>query len=88
MKAFQMNERIKGFEIGTPLETGIIHGEKTYGQHALPFEIDLEEGHGYLSFHLTENDRVYGLGPNMGGINKRGRRYEAYCTDDPLHHED
>lgn len=88
MKAFQMNERIKGFEFGTPLETGIIHGEKTYGQHALPFEIDLEEGHGYLSFHLTENDRVYGLGPNMGGINKRGRRYEAYCTDDPLHHED
>lgn len=83
-----MNEHIKGFEFGTPLETMIIHGEKTYGDYPLPLKVEIEEDHGYLSFPLTDHDRVYGLGPNMGGINKRGRRYEAYCTDDPLHHED
>ncbi len=88
MKSFQMRENIKGFEFGTPIDTEIIYGDKTYGFEELPMVLKFEDSNTYLKFLLGQDDRVYGLGPNMGGINKRGRRYEAYCTDDPLHHED
>lgn len=83
-----MMENVKGFEFGTPLETEIIHGEKRPSQDTLPIPIAFSQGHAFLDLLLRDEDQVYGLGPNMGGINKRGRRYEAYCTDDPLHHED
>ena len=36
---------------------------------------------------LEEKDKVYGLGENMRGINKRGGRYESNNTDDPNHTE-
>nr|WP_243201594.1 MULTISPECIES: TIM-barrel domain-containing protein [unclassified Fusibacter] len=38
--------------------------------------------------NLSERTSVYGLGQQLGGINKRGRKYESYCTDDPHHTED
>ncbi len=41
-----------------------------------------------LSYNLAPADMVYGLGQNLGGINKRGRTYTSYCTDDPHHTED
>lgn len=88
MRAFKLTKHVTGYSFGEPVETGIILGEKTYGEHVLPFEVDRIDGHGHISFPLTKNDRVFGLGPNLGGINKRGRQYESYCTDDPLHHED
>ena len=31
--------------------------------------------------------RVYRLGENVRGINKRGWRYESWNLDDPIHHE-
>lgn len=37
---------------------------------------------------LKPDDFLFGLGQNLGGINKRGRRYVSYCTDDPHHTED
>ena len=42
-----------------------------------------------FSFHYEmDNDTVvYGLGQAMGGINKRGRIYHSYCSDDPSHTE-
>ena len=40
-----------------------------------------------FSYPLLKDDIVYGLGETMGGINKRGRSYVSYNTDDP-HHRD
>lgn len=88
MSAFKLTNFVTGYTFGDPVETGIIQGEKTYEDLPLPIEVKVEDGHGRLSFTLTKYDRVFGLGPNLGGINKRGRQYESYCTDDPLHHED
>lgn len=88
MKAFKMTDTVMGFRFGEPVTTGIIQGEKTETAGDLPIDIREEGGRSLFTLKLTENDRVYGLGPNLGGINKRGRVYESYCTDDPLHHED
>lgn len=44
--------------------------------------------HILFSFPLKEEDRIYGLGESLGGINKRSRRYRMWNTDDPLHTED
>lgn len=88
MNAFRMTKHVVGFTFGEPVETGILMGAKEEVSLKLPLEISRKDGHSRFSFPLTERDRVYGLGPNLGGINKRGRKYESYCTDDPLHHED
>lgn len=38
-----------------------------------------------LRYHLAKSDRVYGLGQQMGGLNKRGRRYRTFATDRATH---
>ncbi|MCR5066914.1 MAG: alpha-glucosidase [Erysipelotrichaceae bacterium] len=43
--------------------------------------------HLYFHYPLDKNDIVYGLGENMGGINKRGHTYASYNTDNPIHRE-
>lgn len=88
MKSFMMNENVTGYSYGNPVKTGIILGEKNYKEVPLKVEVKMEDGHSFIHFDLTERDRVFGLGANLGGINKRGRHYRSYCTDDALHHED
>ena len=41
-----------------------------------------------FSLSMDANSRVYGLGETVRGINKRGWRYESWCSDDPFHTED
>ena len=41
-----------------------------------------------FSYQMGETDRVYGLGENVRGINKRGWIYESRCADEPNHSED
>lgn len=41
-----------------------------------------------LSYTLSDDDAVYGLGEANRGINKRGYRYVSYCSDDPNHTEE
>ncbi len=52
---------------------------------SLPY-FTIEDG----SFRYPMNDRtrVYGLGEQVRGINKRGWIYRSYCTDEPFHTED
>ena len=40
-----------------------------------------------LELALDSETVVYGLGQAMGNINKRGRTYTSYCSDDPSHTE-
>ena len=41
-----------------------------------------------FNINLNPNDMIFGLGQNLGGINKRGRKYSSFCTDDPNHTEE
>ena len=45
------------------------------------FEFDIRDGKCLLRYHLKRDDRVYGLGEQLGGINKRGRLYKTFNTD-------
>ncbi len=39
-------------------------------------------------YRMDTKTRVYGLGENVRGINKRGWIYESWCSDEPHHMED
>ncbi len=41
-----------------------------------------------FTYEMKAEDRIYGLGENIRGINKRGWVYESRCSDDPHHLED
>lgn len=43
---------------------------------------------GEYVFKMNKHTRVYGLGEQVRGINKRGWIYESYCADDPIHTEE
>ena len=47
-----------------------------------------DDGSFSYTYKLAARDRVYGLGENVRGINKRGFEYISNCTDQPKHHED
>ncbi len=41
-----------------------------------------------LTFDMGKSDIVYGLGENVGGLNKRGSIYDSFCTDEFIHTPD
>ena len=45
------------------------------------FEFERKEGKCVLRYHFHKHDRVYGLGEQLGGLNKRGRLYKTFNTD-------
>lgn len=51
------------------------------------FHLDLTDGF-KLSYNMNKKDIIYGLGENVGGLNKRGSIYESFCTDDFDHTPD
>ncbi|MHC1749499.1 MAG: TIM-barrel domain-containing protein [Cellulosilyticaceae bacterium] len=80
---YQINENIKRFSYGNPFETEIIinkGNKKEIG--SLPYFKELGEGFVYT---LAKKDKIYGLGENVRGINKRGWIYESFCSDDYTH---
>ncbi|WP_246451768.1 TIM-barrel domain-containing protein [Alkalicella caledoniensis] len=83
-----MENGVKVFRYGEPIETGIIQGKMTATELNADLEIEFKKNNSSINLLLSPEDIVYGLGANLGGINKRGRTYESYCTDDPSHTED
>ncbi|EOU1649472.1 MAG: glycoside hydrolase family 31 protein [Clostridium perfringens] len=79
-----INNHITKYTFGTPFNTeSVVLKEGS--------EIE-NQGLKYLNFEnntftlkLKEEDIVYGLGENVRGLNKRGWRYESFCTDDFSH---
>ncbi len=88
IKSYILENGIKVFKYGTPIETGTIVANKTEAGLENDLDIMFENGKCNIKIELAPKDAVYGLGGNLGGINKRGRRYESYCTDEPHHTED
>ena len=78
---------IRKYTFGNPMETdAVVHKiEKETGE--VPF---MGVGADQLAFtyKMDDNTRIYGLGENVMGINKRGWRYISNCSDDPNHREE
>ncbi|GAB6188753.1 glycoside hydrolase family 31 protein [Marinitoga arctica] len=49
------------------------------------FKVFFEEEKTILTLGLDDEDKIYGLGETLGGLNKRGKKYRLYATDDPIH---
>lgn len=81
---------VKKYVYGNPFETEAVvtdirpeAGAPAYGTVAVN-----DDGSFSYTYKLAAKDRVYGLGENVRGINKRGFEYISNCTDQPKHHED
>ena len=81
---------VKKYVYGNPFETEAVvtdirpeAGAPAYGTVAVN-----DDGSFSYTYKLAAKDRVYGLGENVRGINKRGFEYISNCSDQPKHHED
>lgn len=80
---------IAKYTFGAPIETTAVVGKYMSTQDPMPFFSLDKPTEKTLSFRykMHRTDIVYGLGQAVRGINKRGWKYESYCTDDPNHTE-
>lgn len=78
---------IKKYTIGTPFVTDATVKE-VKADNSIAKYISVKENTIELTFPLSPDDIIYGLGEQLGGINKRGRKYRSFCSDDPCHTED
>ncbi len=74
------------FRLGNPIKTYSIIEEIPVSEGEIPFLKQEEEGG--FSISLNDNDKVYGLGEQVRGINKRGWKYTSCNTDNCNHQED
>ena len=78
---------IRRYVYGKVMETEAIMEKPQCQEGTIPY-FTVDEEKMSFSFSMEESDRVYGLGENVRGINKRGWIYESKCSDDPNHLED
>lgn len=79
---------ITKYTYGNPFQTDAVveHLEAQTGN--LPYlKVEKEEPLQF-GYPLSEEEKVYGLGENVRGINKRGWIYKSCCADEPEHLED
>ena len=79
---------IRKYVYGEPFETEAVVVSIPSETAKPEFGTITTEGGFCYTYHLAEKDRVYGLGENVRGINKRGFEYISNCTDQPKHMED
>ena len=78
---------IKKYRIGNPIPTDSVIEEMEITAESIPYFIRDDDAKS-LNIHMLKNDKVYGLGETVRGINKRGHIYTGFNTDDGLHTED
>lgn len=78
---------IRRFVYGKVIETEAILQKPEKEMGKLPY-FTVNEQEMSLFYQMKDSDRVYGLGENVRGINKRGWIYESKCSDEPEHKED
>lgn len=76
--------KIKKYSMGTPINTDAVVAKIFPSKGNIPY---LKKQSDSFTYKLTESDRIYGLGENVRGINKRGWIYESNCSDQPNHTE-
>ncbi len=80
---------IRRYDYGTPISTGAIALPQPVCTDEMPrFTVTCGEGTVSFKVALGEDDQIFGLGESVRGINKRGHRYRAWCSDDFSHTED
>ncbi|MBP5706723.1 MAG: hypothetical protein J6W76_05525, partial [Spirochaetales bacterium] len=85
-----ISENITQYIIGTPFDTNavVIHSDSPADScDRIPhFNAEYDDNGGLqLTKSLSEDEKLYGLGEMLGGLNKRGRKYRCYNNDDPNH---
>ena len=80
---------IRRYDYGTPLFTGAIAIPQPVCTDEMP-RFTVEKNGESVSFRvqMDEDDQIFGLGESVRGMNKRGHRYRAWCSDDFSHTED
>lgn len=74
---------ITKYTFGSPFRTEAVIADIPACTQALPDAVGISKDSMTLTIKLAPDDIIYGLGENIGGINKRGRKYISNCTDDP-----
>lgn len=84
------NCKVSRYVNGKPFKTEIIveNLKKNPLEDLKKFNIEKENDEITLISEMKKADKVFGLGENMRGINKRGGIYESFCSDDPNHAPD
>ena len=80
---------IRRYDYGTPIFTGAIAIPQPVCTDEMP-RFTVEKNGESVSFRvqMDEDDQIFGLGESVRGMNKRGHRYRAWCSDDFSHTED
>lgn len=78
---------IQRFAYGQVIETGAVESKIDCANIEVPF-VSVNAEQMTFSYIMSDKERVYGLGENIRGINKRGYIYVSRCADDPNHTED
>ncbi len=52
------------------------------------FTIKFDSNKTIIECNMGKREAIYGLGEALGGLNKRGKKYRLYATDDALHTPD
>ncbi len=78
---------IQRYVFGNMIETEAIQQKPDACNGRFPFFSVSEESMSF-TYTMEPATRVYGLGQNVRGINKRGWIYESRCSDEPNHQED
>ncbi len=78
--------RIHKYSFGNPFETNAVLKDVNEESGKINY-MTVSDDYLHITYNLGRNDKVYGLGESVRGINKRGWIYETYCSDDPMHTE-
>lgn len=78
---------ISRFSYGHVIETEAILQKPAADNGALPL-LTVDEASLSFTYSMADDDKVYGLGENVRGINKRGWIYQSKCSDEAQHLED
>lgn len=91
MKKFFINNNTILYRFGKPYDTEAVINRDIHELDNLDFlffnTFISKTDELILTYSMNESDVVLGLGQNMGGINKRGKKYVSFSTDDPNHLE-
>ena len=76
---------IKKYVYGDPIPTdAVVGGDIEAGEGEIQYFSEISFGDNImLSYAMSDDDVVYGLGEANRGLNKRGGVYTSFCTDDP-----
>lgn len=73
------------FIFGTPIPTGAVEIQVPLLDSVPYFRICDNNS---LLYHMSDDTVVYGLGPHVRGLNKRGWIYESFNSDESMHSEE